>query len=445
MAQISRPWNGVTTGDAGPYTDQQWQITWGSIIGLGGRRANVGVLLGSGTQPFDGLRVIAQSPVTTNVDVHPGAALVQGISYLNTAVVSLAVGANVSGNPRIDTVILRADYALQTVRLALKAGTPAATPTPPVLTQIAGVMWEIPIADIAAANAFASITDANITPRQEWLNAAAGIYLDNVLNNSGGDLETGDLVINDSSANRAATTTTRANDPRAMGVWVGRTASGSYGRVLKSGIGYVKANGAVTRGQRMVSSGTVKQAAVNTSAEAGRTLATALETTSGAGLVLCHVTGWPGVSKAIIADQKASTTAGGSPTANTWTTRTLNTEVSDPDGIVSVAANQFTPIAGIYNVKIYSPMVGSGNPTGARIRLRNVTTGAVLKTSPNFSGNANGGIPATLEHTIIANGTDAFDTQYYITSALLTNGLGVPVSEAGVVEQYTTIDLELVG
>lgn len=445
MTQISRPWEGVVVGDAGAYSDANWQKLYQYIIGVGGLRANVGPLLGSGTQPYEGLAVQAQNPTTASIDVLSGGALVQGIAYLNDGTETFVITANASGNARIDTVILRADYAQQTVRLAVLPGTPAASPVPPTLTQSLGIMWEIPLADIAVANGFTSISQGNITPRHEWVNAASGLYLDNVLNNSGLTLETGDLVIWDSSANRAATTTTRPNDPRGIGFWVGRTANGGYGRVLKSGIGYVKANAAVTRGNRLVSSGTVKQAAVNTVAEASRTLATALETTGASGLVLCNVTGWPGVSKAIIADQKAANTAGGTPTATTWTTRTLNTEVSDPDGIVAIATNRFTPIAGVYNVKIYAPMVGSGNPTGARIRLRNVTAGTVLKTSSNFSGNANGGIPATLEHSFVANGTDAFDVQYYITSALATNGLGFPINEGAVVETYTTIDLELVG
>jgi len=61
----------------------------------------------------------------TSVDVLLGAALVQGIAYLSTATVALTVAANGAGNPRIDTVILRADYALQTIRLVLKQGTAA--------------------------------------------------------------------------------------------------------------------------------------------------------------------------------------------------------------------------------------------------------------------------------------------------------------------------------
>lgn len=444
MTQRSLPYNGTTVGDAGPYSDADWQRLWQYIIGLGGVRANVGVFLGSGTQPYDGLRVQAQNPTTTAVDVLPGSALVQGIAYINDDTESFVIASNASGNPRIDTIVVQADYAQQETRLALSQGTPAASPVPPTLTQSAGIMWEIPVADIAVANGFTSISQSNITPRHEWVNAAPGVYLDNVLNNSGGTLVTGDVVIWDTSADRAVTTTTRLNHTRAAGVWVGRTDDGDYGRVLKTGVGFVNTNAAVTRGDRLVTSSTAKQAGISTTAETGRQVATALETTSGSGLALCNVTGFGGKSKATIADQKAQGTAGGSSTAGSWQTRPINTELSDPDSIVAISANQFTPIAGVFNLFASAPFAGAIS-AACRIRLRNVTAGTTLKVSANTTiGN---GIPGTavLFHTFAANGTDAYEIQYYTSSALATTGLGVAVNAAGESEIYALVELELVG
>lgn len=293
MAQTSRPWQGITPGDAGPYSAQQWQILQEYINGLGAPRPNVGVLLGSGQQPTDPLRVQAQSPATTAIDVMPGSALIQGIGYINTAKVSFTIAANSSGNPRIDTLVLRADYALQTVRLAVLQGTPAASPTVPSLTQSANVLWEIPLADVAVANAFVTITQANITPRYEWANGSDGIYLDSVKNNSGTTLNTGDVVIWDTSADRAVTTSTTLNDTRLAGVWQGRTANGGYGRILTDGIGYVNAGAAVTRGDTLINSTVAKQAISNTALitqlPSGSELGMALETTSGAGLALTYI------------------------------------------------------------------------------------------------------------------------------------------------------------
>ena len=47
-------------------------------------------------------------------------------------------------------------------------------------------------------------------------------------------------------------------------------------------------------------------------------------------------------SYAIICDEKAAGTNGGDFSASTWTTRDLNTEIADPDSIVSISSNQFT-------------------------------------------------------------------------------------------------------
>ncbi|MDP6587776.1 MAG: hypothetical protein QF535_24235, partial [Anaerolineales bacterium] len=56
-------------------------------------------------------------------------------------------------------------------------------------------------------------------------------------------------------------------------------------------------------------------------------------------------------SYAIIADQKTQNTAGGTFTSGAWRTRDLNTEIADPDGIVSISSNQFTLGAGSYLIR----------------------------------------------------------------------------------------------
>jgi hypothetical protein len=290
MTEASRPFDGTVVGDSGPYSAEQWRQIWRNVLGWGGERANVGVFLSSGTQPNDGLLVQAQSPVTTAIDVLRGAALVRGIFYLSDATVAFVVANNASGNPRIDTVVLRADYIAQTVRLALKQGAPAASPTPPSLTQTAGVIWEIPIADIAVANGFTSIASANISSRREWINAASGVYLDNVLNNSGVTLNDGDVVIWDDSADRAVTVSTTINDPDTAGTWVGSATPGTYGRVLVDGIGYIRTITAVTRGDHLTTSTVAGSAQISNGIER-YFLARALETTSAAGLALAYVQG----------------------------------------------------------------------------------------------------------------------------------------------------------
>lgn len=50
-----------------------------------------------------------------------------------------------------------------------------------------------------------------------------------------------------------------------------------------------------------------------------------------------------GAPDVVMEDQKSSGTAGGTFTSGAWRTRDLTTEVRDPYGLVSIAANQFTP------------------------------------------------------------------------------------------------------
>lgn len=443
MTQDSRPWTGTTTGDSGAYAASEWQQLHAYMIGVGGARANVGPFLGSGTSPNDGLKVQAKTPATTQIEVLIGSALVQGIEYLNDATVSFTIAGNASGNPRIDTVILRADYVAQTVRLAVLQGNPAGSPTPLALTQTPGVTWEIPLADIAVANGFVSITNANITPRHEWVNAASGVYLDNVLNNSGGTLETGDVVIWDTSTDRAVITTTTADDKLLAGIWVGRTANGGYGRVLKSGIGYVLASAAITRGNLLSTYTVAKQAAAISSGANNAVIGIALETTGAAGLVLTYVDvriiqyfEWVHIQ-----DQKANTTVPATITNGAWRTRELNTEVTDTAALASVAGNQITLQPGRYLVWASAPgSVGSGDR--GRFRLQNVTDGATLVSGTNYGGSGSTiAPPAILFGVFTLSAAKALELQHYCA---VTGAGGVPAS-TGEVEIYANVYLIRIG
>jgi len=146
---------------------------------------------------------------------------------------------------------------------------------------------------------------------------------------------------------------------------------------------------------------------------------------------------------AVIEEQQATNTAGGGSTATTWTTRVLNTEVVDADGIVSISSNLFTPIAGTYRIFVNSPFLGNGSGvSNLRIRLRNNTAGSTELVSANHSLLPGQGVNATLSTEFTANGTDAYAIQYYITVARVTNGLGAVVNEASAVERYTQVFLE---
>lgn len=97
-----------------------------------------------------------------SVDVATGRGWLTGHFYESDAVVNLPIAANLSGNARIDRIVVHADFVANTIGLAVLQGTPAASPTEPALTQSVTV-WEIALARVAVAAAAASILNANIT------------------------------------------------------------------------------------------------------------------------------------------------------------------------------------------------------------------------------------------------------------------------------------------
>lgn len=73
-------------------------------------------------------------------------------------------------------------------------------------------------------------------------------------------------------------------------------------------------------------------------------------------LIATEATKDSGVGVALLRDEKASGTDGGSNTSGVWQTRDLNTEVYDPNSVVSaLAANRFTLVAGQYVITTRVP------------------------------------------------------------------------------------------
>ena len=114
-----------------------------------------------------------------SVDVASLQAWVNGHFFESDATENLTIADNASGNPRIDRIVVRADFTANTITLAVLQGTPAATPVAPALTQSSST-WELSLAQVAVANGFASVADANITDerqyaagRQDWQHVPA--------------------------------------------------------------------------------------------------------------------------------------------------------------------------------------------------------------------------------------------------------------------------------
>jgi|GEM_PF-4960004 len=100
-----------------------------------------------------------------NVTVGTGSALVRGRIHTQYATVGVVIPAPDATNPRIDLIILRAtvsgvdDGMTEVARLA---GTPAATPGPPTVTQNTTI-WEIPLGQVRVNPGASTIVAGDIT------------------------------------------------------------------------------------------------------------------------------------------------------------------------------------------------------------------------------------------------------------------------------------------
>ena len=106
-----------------------------------------------------------------SVKVPTGQAMVRGHYYFNTAIETLTVTTANATNPRIDTVVLELDPTLNSILLKVIAGTPAASPVAPTLTQTDSGVYQYPLADVAVPALAGAISAANVTDRRTFLGA----------------------------------------------------------------------------------------------------------------------------------------------------------------------------------------------------------------------------------------------------------------------------------
>lgn len=137
MAETSLFWTDAT-GDGGSYNQTQLAL-WLEYLFTTDQAATEGVLEGAANE-------LAVSGASSPVAVATGAALVKGHWYRNSAAVNVAV-ASPAVSTRIDRVVLQADWAAQTVRIALVAGVEGGAA--PALTQTDGTKWEISLAQVS--------------------------------------------------------------------------------------------------------------------------------------------------------------------------------------------------------------------------------------------------------------------------------------------------------
>jgi hypothetical protein len=245
------------------------------------------------------------------------------------------------------------------------------------------------------------------------------------------------VVIWDTGANRAVTTTTTADDSKTAGVWVGRTSNGGYGRVLVRGIGVVNGGAAITRGNLLRTHTAAKQAVQDVTGIINVSLGRALETTSGSGLILVYVNVHRARNSEFLhyQDQKTSGTNPASIVQAAWRTRELNTEVVDTANLGSLAANQVTLQPGTYIAWMLAN--GAVASSSDRLRLRDTTGGVTLFQGSNGrQGTAIAGF-GVFTITVVS----ALEVQHFCTT---TGNGGTPVT-TGEVEVYADFYLWRIG
>ena len=145
-------------------------------------------------------------------------------------------------------------------------------------------------------------------------------------------------------------------------------------------------------------------------------------------------------SYAIICDEKTSSTEGGTFTNGAHRTRDLNTEIADPDGIVSISSNQFTLGAGTYLIRASAPAFRVARHA---IRLKNVTDdttvqdGAVAYSNTGNNDQTN----AILAARVTITSSKAFEIRHKCETTKSSNGFGVEADAMATVSIYTIVEI----
>jgi hypothetical protein len=150
MTENSRFWDGHITGDASeaPYNAAtEFSRVLASLTNTGFGNMG-GVFFGEGNN-------LVVTGAATPISIASGAGIVYGAWYQNTAAVSKSV--TVPAGLRGDLVVLRKDWAAQTVRIEVVEGTDGGADA--TLTQTIGILWEIPLAYMRNNAGAITITD----------------------------------------------------------------------------------------------------------------------------------------------------------------------------------------------------------------------------------------------------------------------------------------------
>jgi hypothetical protein len=176
MAQNSRFW--VTS--ATPTGDQQASYSGADFADVW-RAMGEGVISGHSLPALDGELACSAGGANT-VNVADGAAIVDGIYFESTAVENVNVPSAIGeGNTRIDRIVVRANWSSYEAKITRIAGTDAATPSAPAITQTTETTYDLPLCQVLVDTS----GNVTVTDERDWFMPItdARIYSGRVVNN----------------------------------------------------------------------------------------------------------------------------------------------------------------------------------------------------------------------------------------------------------------------
>lgn len=148
MTERSKPWNSTTVGDAteAPYdAPTEWAEFIATLINKSDEPQTVPPALWRSVF-MSQLNQLAVTGTASPVSIDTGRALVNGTWYYNDVAVTVVIPTP-AALTRIDRIVLRKDWALQTVRVTRIAGTEGGAA--PDAVQTAGVTWDAVLANVS--------------------------------------------------------------------------------------------------------------------------------------------------------------------------------------------------------------------------------------------------------------------------------------------------------
>lgn len=136
----------------------------------------------------------------------------------------------------------------------------------------------------------------------------------------------------------------------------------------------------------------------------------------------------------------ASGVEGGTATSGSWQTRTLNTELTDPNGIVTLTGSVFVLVAGSYEIDAAMLFWANGVTV---TRLHNTTDDTtLLRGMSNRSGGSDfTSGPNLLRGLFTIAASKNLELQFWCEATKATNGQGFNFSAPGVDQIYADVIL----